>query len=157
MSLWVIYTMKKGLYLIAFFMFSLLQIPSFAEANNLAPEEITGARTINTDTAKFLINKGHSLIDVRGAVDFNNGHIPGASHLPVKNEVFSPDNLRKIVAQDQAVIFYCNGIHCMGSSIATKRAIEWGWTNVFYYRDGFEGWKDAGLDVKVNSDSDNTY
>jgi rhodanese-related sulfurtransferase len=148
----VINIMKNYLFQILIFVFLVLQIVSLAKANNLAPEVIMGANTINTATTKLFMDKGHVLIDVRGIIDFNNGHIPGAHHLPVKSEDFSASNLHEIVAKDQAVVFYCNGINCMGGSVATKKAVEWGWINVFYYRDGFERWKDAGFTIQVNSD-----
>ncbi len=122
-----------------------LQASNVAEADNLAPEEVAGARTTSVMTVKLLLDKGYPLIDVRGIVDFNHGHIPGAYHLSVKSEHFTAENLREIVAKDKAVIFYCNGIHCMGSSIAAGKAVEWGWTNVFYYREGFKRWKDEGF------------
>ena len=140
--------MKNYSFQILISVFLLLQILSLAKADSLAPEVVMGARTISTATTKLFVEKGFVLIDVRGIADFSNGHIPGAHHLPVKSEDFSIENLQEIVTKDQAVVFYCNGIHCMGSSMASIKAVEWGWTNVFYYRDGFEGWKDAGLPYK---------
>ncbi len=121
-------------------------------ANNLAPETIIGARTITTTTAKLLMEKGYPLIDVRSAKDFNQGHIPGAFHLSVKSEQFTTKNLLDIVTKDRAVIFYCNGIHCMGSSIAVKKAVTWGWTNVFYYRGGLNQWKQSQFPIETTHD-----
>ena len=46
--------------------------------------------------------------------------------------------------RDDAVVFYCNGITCMGSSVASQKAVEWGWTNVIYYREGFRHWQAEG-------------
>jgi rhodanese-related sulfurtransferase len=146
--------MKKYLFKLLALVFLVLQISSSAKAGDLAPEIIMGARTINTETTKLLMDKGYILIDVRGIADFSKGHIPGAYHLPVKHEDFSAMHLQEIVAKDQPVVFYCNGIHCMGSSMATEKAVAWGWRNVFYYRDGFNSWKDTGLAIQVISDAE---
>jgi len=144
--------MKNYLLQISISIFLLFQILSLAKADNLAPEVVLGARTISTATTKLFVEKGFVLIDVRGIDDFSNGHIPEAHHLPVKSEDFSSESLQEIVTKNQAVVFYCNGINCMGSSMASVKAVEWGWSNVFYYRDGFEGWKDTGLTIQVKND-----
>ena len=90
---------------------------------------ISGARTISTATAKLLFDKGYHFIDVRGLDDFKIGHIPGAYHLSIKSN-FDEQNLSAIVKKTQPAVIYCNGILCMGSSIAIKKAIDWGWSNI---------------------------
>lgn len=116
-------------------------------AGSMAPEHIEGARTINTATAKLLFDKKYRFIDVRGFDDYKTAHIPEAHHLSIKHN-FTEQNLRKIVEKAQPVVFYCNGISCMGSSIATQQAVAWGWSNVFYYREGIKDWKQEGYSVQ---------
>jgi rhodanese-related sulfurtransferase len=118
-----------------------------SKADNLAPEKIEGARAISTVTAKLLFDKGYHFIDVRGLDDFKIGHIPGAYHLSIKSD-FDEQNLSAIVKKTQPVVIYCNGILCMGSSIAIKKAIDWGWSNIFYYREGIRDWKQQGYSVR---------
>lgn len=113
------------------------------QANTEAPEFVTGARTISTVTAKLLFDKGYYFIDVRGREDFNAGHIPGAFHLPVKSD-FNEQNLIAIAKKEQPIVIYCNGISCPGSSAATIKAVEWGWINILYYRDGIPAWQQHG-------------
>jgi rhodanese-related sulfurtransferase len=74
------------------------------------------------------------------------GHIPGAYHLSIRSD-FKEQNLHAIVKKDQPAVIYCNGISCMGSSIATQKAIKWGWTNIFYYREGIKDWKQQNYPV----------
>lgn len=114
----------------------------------MAPEQVTGAITINTATAKLLFDKGYLFVDVRKLEDFNQGHIPGAQHLAVNSALFTASNLAVLADKDQVVVFYCNGIHCLGSSKASKQAAEWGWRKIFYYREGFPKWKEAGYAVE---------
>jgi len=114
----------------------------------LAPEYVDGAQTIDTTKAKSLFDQGVPFIDVRKQQDYDIGHIPGAYHLPLANE-FNEDNLAAIVSKVNPVVIYCNGIHCMGSSKAVQQAVEWGWMNVYYYRDGMPDWVLNNLPVNT--------
>ena len=133
-------TMKKILFSLLILLFCFVNT---SKAENLAPENIEGARTISTATAKLLFDKGYRFIDVRGLDDFKIGHIPGAFHLSIKSG-FDEQNLSTIVKKNQPAVIYCNGILCMGSSIATRKAIDWGWSNIFYYREGIRDWQQQG-------------
>jgi PQQ-dependent catabolism-associated CXXCW motif protein len=46
--------------------------------------------------------------------------------------------------KDAAVVFYCLA-DCWMSWNAAKRAASWGYTEVFWYRDGTDGWEAAKL------------
>jgi len=127
---------------------ALLFLATSVLAADLAPAKVVGASTIGTVTAKMLFDKGFVFIDVRRAEDFNSGHIPGARHLAINSENFTVGNLSAIVRKDQAVVFYCNGVSCKGSSIASEKAVAWGWSKVLYYREGWPQWKEAGLAVE---------
>ena len=135
--------MRKYLLILLF----LLSFPASA-TEDIAPEHINGALTVNTATARLLFAKGYIFIDVRKLEDFNKEHIPRAKNLAVNSENFTPENLIAIVNKDQAVIFYCNGIHCLGSSKASRKAAEWGWQKILYYREGLPMWKEAGFAVE---------
>lgn len=126
----------------------LLFLVTSALAADLAPVKVVGASTIGTVTAKMLFDKGFIFVDVRRVEDFNSGHIPGARHLAINSEKFTEENLSAIVKKDQAVVFYCNGLNCKGSSIASEKAVAWGWSKVLYYREGWPQWKEAGLAVE---------
>lgn len=119
-------------------LFCLLTHPASAET--LAPEQVPGAQTIDTHVAKSLFDQKVIFIDVRKQEDYDAGHIPGAHHLPVTSD-FNEQNLTALVLKENPVVIYCNGIHCMGSSKAAQQAVAWGWTNVYYYRDGIPGWR----------------
>lgn len=127
--------------------FLTLQKITVVMAEDVAPLHVSGAITIDTVTAKMLHVKGYPFVDVRGIEHFSNGHIPGAHHLAIHSEDFTVENLNAIAKKNQPVIFYCNGISCMGSSIASQRAVEWGWTQVAYYREGIPQWKEQALAI----------
>ena len=122
----------------------LLAGPAFAE---LAPLSVDGATTISVEQAATLFDKGVAFVDVRSASDFEGGRIPGA-HLLDSDSDFSEDALAAIVALDDPVVMYCNGVHCGRSSGACERAVSWGFTKVYYFREGFPAWDEAGLPIE---------
>ena len=115
--------------------------------SGIAPVRVVGATTVDTMLAKGLLDKGVTFVDVRSPEDYKKGHIPGAVNLPVY-ENFSSETLSAIVKKNQRVLFYCNGVSCQASSIATKKALDWGWKSIFYYREGFPAWVRSGLEVE---------
>jgi rhodanese-related sulfurtransferase len=117
----------------------------FADA---APAKVAGASTIDAQLAKMLHDKGIVFVDARDAAHYKEGHIPGAKNLSVKDEGFTPENLSAIVKKDDPVVFYCTGITCMASSTAAQKALEWGWSKVYYFRGGVTQWKSSGLSVE---------
>jgi rhodanese-related sulfurtransferase len=119
-------------------LFCLLAHPASTET--LAPEYVLGAQTIDTRIAKSLHEQGVVFIDVRKREDYDAGHISGAHNLPIASN-FNEQNLAALVLKENPAVIYCNGIHCMGSSKAAQQAIAWGWTSIYYYRNGIPDWK----------------
>ena len=119
---------------------------SFASADT-SPMEIAGAKTVSTSEAKALFDDGVIFVDVRKDSDWEAGRVPDAIHIELK-KVYSPETLGEEIPKDQKVVIYCNGEKCMRSSKACAKAVEWGFTQVYYYRDGFPAWKAAGYPVE---------
>lgn len=134
--------MKKLLFLPLFMLFA---------ANALAdtaPAKVAGASTIDAQMAKLLHDKGIVFVDARDDAHFKEGHIPGAKHLSVKDEGFTEANLSAIAPKNKPVVFYCTGVTCMASSMAAQKAVEWGWSTIYYFRGGLTQWKTSGLPVE---------
>ena len=82
--------------------------------------------------------------------------IPGSLWLPdVGRGALSPelersfrDHLEAATKgrRDTPVVFYCLA-DCWMSWNATKRAAEWGYTHLYWYRDGIDAWEAAKLPV----------
>ncbi|MFO1290471.1 MAG: rhodanese-like domain-containing protein [Nitrosomonas sp.] len=117
-------------------------------ADSTAPEHVQGAQTIDTLTAKLFFDQKIPFIDVRKYEDFIAGHIPGAYHLSIKSN-FDELRLRAIVDKESPVVIYCNGIHCMGSSMAAQKAVNWGWKTIYYYREGMPAWKNNEYPIQA--------
>jgi rhodanese-related sulfurtransferase len=140
--------MKKLLNLSAMmFLFILSSAQSTYAGDGVSPMVIEGAKTVTTEEAKKLFDDGVLFIDVRKDKDWNAGRVSDAVQLNIKTKLSEETMLAEMKKTDPAVI-YCNGEKCMRSSKACKKAVEWGFTNLYYYRDGFPAWKNAGYPVE---------
>ncbi len=126
-----------------------LGLNSAAQAD--APLEIAGAKTVDAAAVIDLVQSNAALVilDNRKEADFNAGHIQGAKRL-IDTDLTSPDVLAAVVpAKDTPVLFYCNGLKCGRAAAATALAVEWGYTNVYYYAKGMEEWRAEELPVDI--------
>jgi len=112
-----------------------------------SPLSIDGAITVDTAKARQLFDQGVAFVDVRKNSEWDAGRVPGAIHLDFKSN-YSSDALAAEVPKQEQVVLYCNGAKCLRSSNASAKAIEWGWTRVYFYRDGFPAWQAAGHPVE---------
>ncbi len=132
------------------------------------PLHVPGARTIETAEAKALLDRGDvAFFDVLAAPRRPEGlpastlwrpsprlGIPGSLWLPEvgrgslagETEAWFRAALERATGGDRerTVVFYCLA-ECWMSWNAAKRAAEWGWRQVLWYRDGTDGWEAAGL------------
>jgi PQQ-dependent catabolism-associated CXXCW motif protein len=131
------------------------------------PSTLTGATVVGTAEAKALHDRGVPFVDVlpRAPRPQNlpegtlwrpkpRANIPGSVWLvdtgygklaPVM-EAYLMDGLAEATAGDRQapVVIYCQR-DCWMSWNAAKRAVAAGYTAVYWYPDGTEGWAEAGL------------
>jgi PQQ-dependent catabolism-associated CXXCW motif protein len=136
-----------------------------------SPATVPGGVLLDTDAAHQLWESGAAVwIDVLPAprrpenlppsalwMPLRHRDIPGSLWLPdIGRGALSPDvegyfrdhlatatKLRK----DAAVVFYCLA-DCWMSWNAAKRAASWGYTQIYWYRDGTDGWDAAKLPMQ---------
>ena len=118
--------------------------PAMAET---APMSVDGATTVTIDEAAVLFDEGVVFVDVRKPSDWEAGRIPGSINLYFRDGL-TEDALLAETGKDEKVVFYCNGVKCDLSSAACAKAVEWGYTQIYYMRDGFPGWEQAGMPVE---------
>lgn len=116
---------------------------AFAADGN-SPETVTGAVTVNAAEAKALWKEGATFIDTRKNSDWEAGRVPGALHINIKEPEFSKDHILSLVEANHPVISYCNAEKCHRAANGAKKLISYGFTKVYYFRDGFPSWKNAG-------------
>ena len=118
-----------------------------AEEKEISPESVTGAVTVNVMEAKRLFDQGAVFLDVRSQRDWDAGRIPGSDYLELKH-AFNEAALAAVVARDKPVVIYCNSLGCMRSSKACAKAVEWGFKQVYYFREGYPAWQEAGYAIE---------
>ncbi len=119
----------------------LLPVCATAEAY-LSPENITGSTRIDAEELIELASKYDDLviIDSRIKSDRNQGYISESLSLPdTQTNCSSLTFLIKTRASP--VVFYCNGPRCRRSDRAVAIAHDCGYKNIYWFRGGFEEWK----------------
>lgn len=99
---------------------------------------------IKTNDLEYLIqNKDdYVLIDARDSEDYSRAHIPTAISIPYTLVIEQQYKLPK--DKNKTLIFYCWNEDCGYSEKAAQKARKLGYTNIYLYSQGVEGWKKAG-------------
>lgn len=108
----------------------------------VSPDTITGSTKVNAEELIELVERAPNLviIDSRIASDRIQGHIEGSVSLP--DEKTDCGTLKAHVPEATApVLFYCNGPKCGRSAVAVNVALQCGYSQIFWFRGGFEEWK----------------
>jgi len=116
-------------------------------ADELSPTSVADTTYVDATQAKALFDKGVIFLDVRSDKDWNAGRIPDAVHIELKKQ-FNEASMGKEIQKNQEVVIYCNGEKCLRSAKASAKAVTWGYTKVYYFRDGFPAWKAANYPVE---------
>ena len=121
----------------------------FASSSTLAatssPESIDGTTKVDAEAFIELIDNSPDLIviDSRIPGDRKQGYIEGSLSLPDVDTTC--DSLSKLIQKKDAIsLFYCNGIKCGRSAEAIKIALSCGYSNIYWFRGGFEEWLAKG-------------
>ena len=109
------------------------------------PENIPGATKIGAEDVIRLTQSIDDLIIIDARMDDRNlGYIEGSVNLPDIDTNCDTLSLT-INKKSQAVIFYCNGPKCGRSAKSVKIALKCGYSTIYWYRDGFQDWKEKGF------------
>jgi rhodanese-related sulfurtransferase len=85
------------------------------------------------------------VIDVRQPNEYEEGHIPGAINIPLRELAANVDK----IPTDRAVFVYCQSGFRAGVAISAVRLM--GYDNAFAYKDSYLGWTDAGEEVSTDA------
>jgi molybdopterin/thiamine biosynthesis adenylyltransferase/rhodanese-related sulfurtransferase len=102
-------------------------------------------REVSVDEARALAEAGAVLVDVREGDEWQQGHAPGAVHIPrgfleLRIEEKVPDRCA-------AVVLYCAG--GTRSALAARTLAELGYGDVVSLAGGFTKWRESGAPVAV--------
>jgi rhodanese-related sulfurtransferase len=86
-----------------------------------------------------------TLLDVRPALEYRQGHIPHARSIPVEEL----EHRLAELPRDREVVAYCRGPYCVFSDEAAQVLQTHGFS-VRRFEEGFPEWRAAGLPVSTN-------
>jgi rhodanese-related sulfurtransferase len=104
------------------------------------------ARVVSRDEAQALIEDGAQLVDVRVGHEWEAGHNPGATHLPLEKLAERSGELDR----ERPVVLYCRG--GTRSSMAAE-ALDGAGFDAVKLSEGIVGWEEEGLEL----DSEDSY
>ncbi|HVL01119.1 MAG TPA: rhodanese-like domain-containing protein [Dongiaceae bacterium] len=129
-------------------LFAIVVLPFSALAAE-APDTVLGAKTVTLDQAKSLFDEGAVFIDVRDPQAWNLGHIEGSVNLDFNASEFAVLYISKELDRKTPIVFYTNSPLEVRSAMASFFASNWGYTNVYYFREGFYSWMAADFPVEL--------
>lgn len=150
--------MKKLLVVCSVYVF-VLAIASLTFAGNVPTptDPPSGVTIVSTEKAQGMIaNKGVQVFDMRKALNYGKGHLPGAVSLPYKwtkkghpSQRTGTFDISKLPEdKNTAILFHSDGPNGWKSYYASKAAVEAGYKNVLWMRDGFAEWSGKGYTVE---------
>lgn len=114
----------------------------------VAPAVIPATTLITAEQLVDLIDATPALviIDARRHEEYLKGHIEGAVYM--LDTEMTPEKLGGVVpSKASPIVFYCNGERCPRSSNAALKALSWGYQHIYWFRGGWQEWKDKSLPI----------
>ncbi len=112
------------------------------------PDSIPGTTLVDAEGVVKLATANSKLviIDARIEGDRKHGFIEGSVSLP--DIITNCAALAKVISRKSTpALFYCNGVSCGRSVISSRIALKCGYTNVYWFRGGFEEWASMNYPV----------
>jgi rhodanese-related sulfurtransferase len=122
------------------------EAPDLTRSKIIVPEHIAGVQTLTAEGVVELATSMDDLIiiDARIAEDRKHGYLESSLSLP-DIETNCPELEKIIPGKNSPTLFYCNGIKCGRSVVSIKIAKSCGYTNMYWFKGGFEEWKNKGF------------
>jgi rhodanese-related sulfurtransferase len=136
---------------LVFILYSELAAATPPAVKVVIPDKIPGTTLVDAEGVIALAAKTPDLIiiDARIAGDRKHGFIEGSVSLPDLQT--SCATLAKVIPKKSSpVLLYCNGVNCGRSVTSTNIALKCGYTNLYWFRGGYEEWIAKNYPVVVN-------
>ena len=115
------------------------------------PVVIDGATPVTAEELSDLMKEMDNLVIIDSRLEEQDRHqaIVGSHSLPYTNT--SPDAMSSLVPDKYTpVVFYCDDLGCPHSMKAIKKAVSYGYVNVFWFRGGISEWTKKGFPLEKN-------
>jgi rhodanese-related sulfurtransferase len=154
---------KEGLYVsyrlanmnVALFLQSIKSLAGnrFAELEWIMNQYLEGKEDLEPIDRDELIERIEegvvTVIDVRPEEEFNAGHIPGATSIPLKE---LEDRISEI-PEEKEIVAYCRGQYCILAIEAVALLRSRGYRAI-HFEEGIPEWRSQGLPVRINVPGD---
>ena len=98
---------------------------------------------------KEIYDSGNTIfVDARTRENYDDGHVPGAASMPVGQFDELIDSFLDKYSLEHPIITYCSGRTCEDSHRLARLLLDFGFTHVKVFIDGFPGWKAEGYPVE---------
>lgn len=95
---------------------------------------------VDVHEARKLVAAGAVLLDVRSGPEWDSGHAPGATHLPLHEVIEGGSD----VVGDRPVVAICRS---GGRSATAARVLSRAGADAYSVRGGMDAWRRAGLEI----------
>ncbi len=149
--------MKRSLVVLLALVFMLTMAMTASAGKVPTPTEAPDGVTIITaaDAQPLIQQNKVKAFDMRKALNYGKGHLPGATSLPYKwtkkghpSERTGEFDMSKLPSdKGTTILFHSDGPNGWKSFYASKEAIEAGYKNVIWMREGFATWQEKGYPI----------
>lgn len=94
-------------------------------------------------------NEDFLLINTLDEGSFPQTHIPHSLNIPQSNDDFVQRVEEEAGDKSAKIVVYCASEHCKSSTEAAKKLESAGFSNVYDFEEGAEGWQAAGESLTV--------
>ncbi len=119
--------------------------PSIVDEWKAAGNELGQVKQVTVDQVDEIGDV--QIVDVRGATEHADGHIPGTQNIPVG---YVGEKLQEI-SSDKPVVFHCQTGR--RSAIAASVAAAHGRTDIYNLTGGFSAWEQAGREIESSREA----
>ena len=114
-----------------------------------------GVHLVGLDAVRtFYLEQRGIVLDARTPEQYAAGHIPGALSCYVYElETYLPPILEKVTT-DRPLLIYCTGEDCEDSRFLAQTMQELGFSRIYVFEGGYDGWVSAGMEVTAAADGE---
>lgn len=107
--------------------------------------------TLTADKLKQMQDQNDDflLINTLDEEHFASTHIPDSINIPQSSDDFVSRVEEQADSKDKKIVVYCASDECQSSTKAAQKLEEAGFSNVFDFEAGAEGWQQAGQKLSV--------
>lgn len=106
--------------------------------------QVQGVSVIDAEQLKQLKSEGIVVVDIRTPQEYNQGHIPGVTHIDFRGNDFLA-NMDQFDKSKPIIIHCASGGR---SATASSQLLKAGFTTIYDYSGGFSDWKQRGEEIE---------